>query len=156
MHRITLINAVAATVSPAEATRLAMSPDVAEVIPDLPVQLAPAPLAVTQPYATSKSAAAGSLRPLPGACAPDGQVQLDPEALEVMHVATPEGDSAQAPGYTGAGVKVAILADGIDPDNPDFIRPDGSHVIVGYKDFTGGGTSAPTYGGEAFQDAARY
>ncbi|HXL91822.1 MAG TPA: S8 family serine peptidase [Streptosporangiaceae bacterium] len=153
VHRITLINAVAATVSPAESARLAASPDVAEVIPDLPVQLAPAPLAVTQPEAASQPAA-GSLRPLPGACAPDGQVQLDPEALDVIHAASAGGDSAQALGYTGAGVKVAILADGIDPDNPDFIRPNGSHVIVGDKDFTGGGTSASTYGGEAFQDAA--
>src|ERR1700678_3545088 len=153
VHRITLINAVAATVSPAESARLAASPDVAEVIPDLPVQLAPGPLAVTPPEAPSQPAA-GSPRPLPGACAPDGQVQLDPEALDVIHAASAGGDSAQALGYTGAGVKVAILADGIDPDNPDFIRPNGSHVIVGYKDFTGGGTSASTYGGEAFQDAA--
>jgi hypothetical protein len=152
VHRITLINAVAATVSPSEATALAASPDVADVIPDQPVQLAPAPLAVTQSGTASQPA--DSLRPLPGACAPGGQVQLDPEALGAIHAASSEGDSAQALGYTGAGVKVAILADGIDPDNPDFIRPDGSHVIVGYKDFTGGGTSAPTYGGEAFQDAA--
>jgi subtilisin family serine protease len=152
VHRITLINAVAAAVSPAEATALAASPDVADVIPDQPVQLAPAPLAVTQPGSASQSA--GSLRPPPGACAPGGQVQLDPEALGVIHAASAGGDSAQALGYTGAGVKVAILADGIDPGNPDFIRPDGSHVIVGDKDFTGGGTSAPTYGGEAFQDAA--
>jgi subtilisin family serine protease len=179
VRHITLINAVAATVSPGEARNLAADPAVAEVVPDERVRLAAAPLASGSTAAGSTTAgstgagsagagstvtsstaagstATGDLRPLPGACAAHGQVQLAPEALEAIHAATASGhgDSAQALGYTGAGVKVAILADGIDPDNPDFIRADGSHVITDDQDFIGGGTSAPTYGGEAFQDAA--
>jgi len=164
VRHIALINALAATVSPGEARNLAASPAVAEVVPDVRVRLAAAPLTTSSAAAGSTGAGstgagstgAGDLRPLPGACAPHGQVQLAPEAIEAIHAATASGhgDSAQALGYTGAGVKVAFLADGIDPDNPDFIRADGSHVITDDQDFIGGGTSAPTYGGEAFQDAA--
>ena len=46
------------------------------------------------------------------------------------------------------------MAEGIDIDNPDFIRPDGSHVFVDYQDFSGDGLDAPTSGGEAFLDAS--
>ena len=41
------------------------------------------------------------------------------------------------------GVKVAFFADGVDTNNPDFIRQDGSHVFIDYRDFTGGGPNAP-------------
>ena len=71
---------------------------------------------------------------LPGTCAPKGKVQLNPEAIETIHAAgtTP---SAQGLGYTGAGVKVAYIADGINVNDPDFILPDGQHFFVDYIDF---------------------
>lgn len=146
---VTLINAIAATVSPGEAKRLAGNPAVAEVTPDLPIPLASAP-------AVKLSKPAGSLNTLPGACPVKKLgVQLDPEAVENIHAATQSGkNSAQALGYTGAGVKVAWIADGLDPDNPDFIRANGRHVFVDYQDFSGTGTNAPTDGGEAFLDAS--
>jgi subtilisin family serine protease len=143
---ISLVNAVAATVPPSAATLLAANPDVAEVIPDVPVH------EVSPPRVKLAQAAAG-FKPLPGACAPKGKVQLDPEAIEAIHAAgsTP---SAQGLGYTGAGVKVAYIADGIDVNNPDFIRPGGKHVFVDYKDFSGSGTNLTSTGGEAFLDAS--
>jgi subtilisin family serine protease len=145
---ISLVNAVAATVSPGTARLLAANPAVAEVTPDLPIPVATSPAA--------HAGAAQGLTPLPGACAPKGQVQLDPQAIEAIHAATApgQGPSAQALGYTGAGVKVAWIADGVNPNNPDFIRANGQHVFVDYQDFSGTGTDAPTDGGEAFLDSS--
>jgi len=145
---ISLVNAVAATVSPGAAKLLAANPAVAEVVPDLPIPVA------TAPATPAKAKAAPGLKPLPGACAPKGQVQLNPQAIEAINAAEPAGSSAQALGYTGAGVKVAWIADGLDPNNPDFIRANGQHVFSDYQDFSGTGTNAPTDGAEAFLDAS--
>ena len=53
----------------------------------------------------------------------------------------------------GTGVKVGIVADGLDPNNPDLIRANGQHVIFDFQDFSGFGNGAPTDGREAFLDA---
>ncbi len=155
VKRFQLINAVAAYVSRGEAKRLAANPAVAEVVPDVKIPLLPSPLA-TLPHRHGGSGS-GSSGSLAETCAPPGQVQLNPQAVEAIHAAEPPGDgpSAQGLGYTGAGVKVGFIADGLDINNPDFIRPDGkTHVFVDYQDFSGTGTSAPTNGGEAFLDAS--
>ena len=51
-------------------------------------------------------------------------------------------------------MKVAFFADGLDINNPDFIRADGSHVFVDYRDFTAEGPDAPSGAAEAFGDAS--
>ena len=144
-----LINALAATVSRGTAKLLAANPSVAEVVRDLPIPVAASP-------AVKAAKTAAGITPLPGACPPTGQIQLDPEAIERIHAATQSGTgpSAQGLGYTGAGVKVAFIADGVDPNNQDFIRANSQHVFVDYQDFSGTGTNAPTGGGEAFLDAS--
>ncbi len=147
-----LINAVSATVSPGEAKYLAANPAVSEVVSDEPI-----PVAGDSPVGIARTAAAAAgVKPLPGACTSGKQVQLNPEAIENIHAATQsgKGDSAQALGYTGAGVKVAFIADGLNPGNPDFIRANGKHVFIDYQDFSGTGTHAPTDGAEAFLDAS--
>src|SRR3984957_11556778 len=153
INSISLVNAVAATVSAGEAKRLATNPAVARVVTDLPI-----PVASSAPFKPAKSGApAAGIKPLPGACpASKKTVQLNPEAIETIHAATQsgKGDSAQALGYTGAGVKVAWIADGLDVNNPDFVHANGKHVFVDYQDFSGTGTNAPTDGGEAFLDAS--
>ena len=145
---ISLVNSVVATVSPGEAKRLAANPAVAQVVPDLPIPLA------NTPTTTTKAAAA--VKPLPGVCPSGKTVQLNPEAIENIHAATQSGtgSAAQSLGYTGAGVKVGWIADGVNINDPDFIRPDGQHVFSDYQDFSGTGTNAPTGGAEAFLDAS--
>jgi hypothetical protein len=149
---LSLINAVVATVSPAAAKQLAANPAVAEVVPDRAIPIDATPASVQ----TKLAKAAAGVKPLPGACAPGKTVQLNPEAIESIHAASQSGrgHTAQALGYTGAGVKVAYIADGIDPNNPDFIRANGQHVFIDNQDFSGTGTTATTGGGEAFLDAS--
>ena len=91
-----------------------------------------------------------------GSCPGNGKVMLEPEALEVMHI---NSDSTSVPtarglGFTGAGVRIAIIADGIDPQNVNFLRANGKSSIVEYLDFTGDGLSVPVSGGEAFLDSS--
>ena len=70
----------AATVSPAQLSSLRSDPAVAEVVPNSLVHLAP-------PTTGAAGSASGTgTTPLPGACAPPGQVQLEPEALKTMSV----------------------------------------------------------------------
>jgi hypothetical protein len=150
VHAYTTFNAVSATVTPSERTTLRSDPAVSAVVPDQVIHLAPP--AVTP----GSSAGPGGNQSLPGACAPNGKVQLNPEALQAMSVDsdTPGARTARSLGITGAGVKVAFIADGLDINNPDFIRANGQHVFVDYKDFSGEGTNSPTGGEEAFGDAA--
>ena len=158
-------NAFSATVSPALEAALAAEPAVASVVPDRTVPVAPAstasssaPSAPASPEVAKgaqASKAPQASKAAPTICPADpAQPLLEPEALYSMHVA----GSAGAPGVPsqvdGAGVKVGLIADGLDPNDPDFIRADGQHVITDYEDFSGVGTTAPTGGAEAFGDAS--
>jgi len=160
IKRFTLVNSIAATVSALEARRLAADPAVARVIPDLRFAVPgppPAALAVTAPGVSRRPARTDALplHNIPGACAPVHESLLAPEGLALTGTAS---DSASAPtarslGFTGAGVKVAFLADGLDPGNVNLRRAGGASVFADYQDFTGNGPGVPTGGGEAFLDA---
>jgi hypothetical protein len=153
VHSYTTINAVSATVSPREAARLAADPAVSEVIPDQIIHLA-------SPFdapATPDGANSGAARTPPaGTCPAKGAPPLlEPQALQTIHAdAVPDTGTARSLGIDGSGVTVAFIADGLDINDTDFIRADGSHVFVDYKDFSGEGTGVPTGGGEAFLDAS--
>jgi hypothetical protein len=154
-HSYRTVDAFAATVSQAERSRLAADPAVAEVVPDAAIKL-PAegagakysdrPMARAHARANANAAVPATGQQI---CPTDpSKPLLEPEALSLT-----DAPPAQQL-VTGAGVKVAFIAEGLDINNPDFIRPDGSHVFVDYRDFTGAGVGAPTTGAEAFGDAS--
>ena len=151
VHSFRLVNAIAATISAAEVARLKANPAVRAVVPDAARQLAPLG---GGPGAASPAGLAtvrhGRTRPLvtQQICPSNPAVPLvEPEARQVMNV-----DAANQI-VDGTGIKVGIIADGIDPNNPDLIRANGQHVIFDYQDFSGFGLGSPTDGREAFLDA---
>jgi hypothetical protein len=159
-----LVDAFAATVSAAEAARLRGNPSVAEVTPDVLISNESAgPESFTarrpaRPAAPSKNRLIAHV--IPRACGANGRAMLDPEALQTTHTASdnPGQATARSLGITGAGVKVAYIADGIDQNNVNFIRGDGRSVFDrafggDYEDFTGDGPGQLTNGAEAFIDA---
>lgn len=149
-----IVNAVSATISTAEAKRLSGDPAVRAVVPDV---MLPLPLA--------KSADTNNGGTTAAAAAPAGAVQqicpsnpgvplLEPEALQVMHVEYQPGDTTPAAHQLadGSGVRVGIIADGLDPNQPDLIR-NGKSIVYDFQDFSGYGNNAPTDGRESFLDA---
>jgi hypothetical protein len=149
----TVVDAVSATVTPTEQSTLQSNPAVSEVVPDGTLQVGTQLPGQRTPSAGSAAGTNGGYCP---PAASNGRVELDPQALQTISADSeqPGAKTARSLGLTGAGVKVAFIADGVDVNNPDFIRPDGQHVFVDYKDFSGEGTGSPTDGGEAFLDSS--
>ena len=136
---LSVLNAVSATVSPAEESALRADSDVSEVVPDSAIKVRNG---LTLPVSAATGTKAASSVTLPaGTCAADGGVQLNPQALEAISADSdvPGAKTARSLGFTGAGVTVGDIAAEVDVDTPELIRPDGSHVIGDYQDFTGEG-----------------
>lgn len=151
-HSYTTLNGFAASVPTGDLAALRSDPAVAAVVPDLPL-IRPS----VHPDNTTPAPGTSPAPTPAGACPTDpAKPRLEPQALEVTHTNSddPSVPTARKLGATGVGVKVAIIADGIDVNNPDFKRADGSPVITDYKDFSGDGTAASTNGAEAFGDAS--
>ncbi|MDQ1681573.1 MAG: hypothetical protein QOH99_114, partial [Frankiaceae bacterium] len=149
------LNAFAATVSDGERSQLKGDPAVKAVVPDQVVRL-PSFANTGVAGGAQGSATAPNGTPPAGTCPTDpAKPLLEPEALQTTHTAFDDPSTPQAQSIaTGKDVKVAFFADGLDIDNPDFIRPDGSHVFIDYQDFSGDGLAAPTGAAEAFGDAS--
>jgi hypothetical protein len=152
LHRYDVVNAFAATVRSDKVAQLSRVPGVSAVVPDLIIH-------GTEPTRDTGAGAAAtpaSAVPQSTYCSSNSSdPRLEPEALQTMHVAydnpnTPSANQLE----DGSGVTVGWIADGIDINNPDFIRANGDHVFVDYKDFSGDGLDAPTGANEAFGDAS--
>jgi hypothetical protein len=164
-RRFHLLDAFAATVSPTEQAALARNPAVSAVYPNQTFRITE-PQQVSSPAVLGNDAAAAPfaaaaplVAPQTGSTAVCGTLAnplLDPDALQITHTApsTLNGSTAgteQSTGITGSGVTVGLIADGLDPTDPDLMR--GGHSIVDQVDFSGDGVDAPSSGGEAFGDA---
>lgn len=137
-------HAFAADVSPSQVATLAHDPAVADVVPDVTVHL-PVPHHVSATTAQQP----GKRTTAPNTCPADpAHPLLEPEALRSVHAVAAHQLA------TGKGVTVGYIADGIDPDNPDFVRPDGTSAITRSVDFSGNPATDPTGGAEAFGDAS--
>ena len=143
-----IINAISATISSAEAARLQHNSAVRAVVPDAVRRFAslgsgagPAFPRLGHRHGVTSNASQQICPSKPA------QPLVEPEARQVMNV-----DAADQI-VNGSGIKVGIIADGIDPNNADLIRAGGQHVIFDYEDFSGFGVGAPTDGREAFLDA---
>ena len=144
VHGYSAVASFAATVTPAEAATLAANPAVASVVPDQKISVTPA---ASQVPAAPASPAQGPSGPSSAICGTPSKPLL-PEDLTTTHA-----NEAHAAGVTGAGVTVAWIADGLDPNNPDFIR-NGTSIFKDYVDFSGNGPNTQTGGEEAFGDAS--
>jgi hypothetical protein len=149
VHGYRLVDAISAHVPASSLGAITSSPGVASVIPDSPIA---GPAQAMSPAGASTAARATAVKAPPGACS--ATPQLTPEGLALTGTAgaAKGAKTARSLGFTGAGVKVAFLADGIDTANANLMRGR-QPVISDYKDFSGDGTSAATGGGEAFLDA---
>lgn len=153
IHRFELINAVSAHVSAAEAQQLAAHPLVQAVVPERVIRL-PRQAKASTPLGSGRN---GGDPPSPALCN-----TLEPEALQLTHTAYLDPTVPQAQRVrdgngefvTGKGVKVAWIADGLDPGITGFTHTDGTPVFIDYQDFSGDPAGTPTLGGEAFGDAS--
>ena len=143
VRRLGVVNGYSAIVTPQQLAQLRSDSRVAKVVPDALIRI---------PQQARPSSAGGGA--LPGACAANGGVQLNPEAVEVIHAVSddPSAKTARSLGATGAGVTVGDIAGSIDVNSPELVRRDGSHVITSYQDFTGEGGAVISEDGESFLD----
>ncbi|HYW27725.1 MAG TPA: S8 family serine peptidase [Terriglobales bacterium] len=152
------VSAVAATISQAEADRLAANSAVQAVVPDRFIAR-PAPRADLSgqiPEPSSGAATTAGTTQLQQVCPADpAKPLLEPEALQLTNTEFQAGAGVPAAHdlVDGTGVTVAFIADGLDINNPDLTR-NGRSIVTDYQDFSGDGVNAVTGGGEAFGDAA--
>jgi hypothetical protein len=119
IRHLVSVNAIAAKVSGAEVARLRTNPAVAMVQRDLPVVQ---PQANNLPATVSgKICPANPARPL-----------LEPEALTLTHFESQPSSGSDADLIaTGKDVTVGLTDINALAGNPNFIRPNGDHVVVG-------------------------
>ena len=155
VKHFSLGNAFSATVTPAQASALALDPLVASVVPDREVEITlPAQPASNTTRKAASAPQVGASGPFAVCPTDPAKPLIEPEALRSINALRTDGRPYAQQLATGAGVKVAFIADSMDPNVPDFIRPDGSHVFIDYQDFSGAGPKAISDGREAFGDAS--
>ncbi|MEV4343563.1 S8 family serine peptidase [Actinoplanes sp. NPDC049596] len=159
---LTVGNAFLATVTPAQVAALGSDPDVARIVPAA-TRIATAPVHPRGDSGPATGRRHPLVTPRPGRdassalCPTDpSQPLLEPEGLTAIHAVGTDGAVGAQQLADGSGVKVAVMAEGLDPAAPDYRRADGSSAIVDYQDFSGApvAESGHAYGEEIYGDAS--
>jgi Subtilase family len=167
--QLTAPDAVAATVSAAEVAQLRDNPAVAEIVPDIMIQVSQVHTETARPVAAKvlRSAARpggngppgygrspATIAPLrthviPARC-PSTPVQ-EPEAVADIHASNgnPNAPDEANSIATGQGVVIANMGMNQLAGDPDLQRADGSHVVIDAPNYT-----ADAGNDETFEDAA--
>ena len=146
-----IINAIAATISAAEVKRLQANPAVAAVVPDtlqrLPSQSGASPSGGTATVSSTSSSsnvastlASGDTAAQQTCPSNPAKPLIEPESRDLMNV------NAANQIVDGSGIKVGLVYDDIDTNNPDLIRANGQHVVTDTADFSGQGPNIPASG----------
>lgn len=158
-----LVNGFATTITPLQSKALAADPRVKSIVPDVQTQtVTPAPVTAGSATAKTQKLNKSAKAAKPDAAAASSDIcpanpkkpLLEPEAITVIKAASATGGDSAQKYATGKGVKVAVMAEGIDPNAPDYKRADGTSAIVDYKNFSGAPEASVQYGDEIFGDAS--
>jgi hypothetical protein len=152
--RLLVPNAVAAHVSAAEVARLRRDPAVAEIVPDSLVSVQPPGAAASQlaeatPAPRQRAASRPSAQATTCPFNPAGPAQplQEPEADAEINASNgnpfaPDEANSIA---TGKGVIVAISGMNELAGNPNFTRPNGTHVVIDAPSYTVDNGNAESY-----------
>ncbi len=146
--QLTVPNSVAATLSAAEVSDLRHDPAVARIIPDVPLRVAPASPAST-PLVKNVARPGG-----PGArtCPFNPGAALrpleEPEADSDIHASDGNPSAPDMGNSIATGTGVVVANEGMNElaGNPNFTRPDGSHVVIDAPDYTANHSNDEFYG----------
>jgi hypothetical protein len=146
--QLTEPNSVAATLSASEVSTLRSNPAVAEVIPDPKIRIAPAnPMPV--PRVTNVARGRGSG---PNSCpfnpAGPSRPLEEPEADADIHASDGNPGAPHEANSIATGAGVIVANEGVNElaGNPNFTRPDGSHVVIDAPDYTANDSNDEFYG----------
>lgn len=139
IRQLVSVNAVAAHVSAAEVSRLRGNPAVAKILPDTTITLDPG----------SSVAHAKPAKLNPALCPTDPNKPFtEPEALSVVHASSDDPKATDEANAIATGKGVIVANDGINDlaGNPNFLRKDGTPVVLDAPDPTADDSDGEYYG----------
>jgi hypothetical protein len=149
--RLVAPNAVAAHVSAAEVSRLRHDPAVAEIVPDVPVVMQPpgsAPAPLTSAVAVPRRSTSSGTVTCPFNPAGPSKPLQEPEAVADIHASNGVPGTPDMANSIATGQGVIIANDGMNQlaGNPNFTRPNGTHVIIDAPNYKADDGNAESYG----------
>jgi Subtilase family len=139
VRQLVSVNAVAAHLSAAAVKQLRGNPAVARILPDAMVTL--------DPGSSAKKAKPAKLNPALCPANPNKPF-TEPEALSVVHASSDNPKDKSEANYIATGKGVIVANDGINDlaGNPNFIRKDGTPVVLNAPDPTADDSDGEYYG----------